>query len=64
MSCVLQGDTPTHNLPVPVQLWRLVDCLLQNGIDSPGLFNEPAPFKDFIAIRNALDTGTPNNLCM
>uniref|UniRef100_A0A914XHB7 Rho-GAP domain-containing protein n=1 Tax=Plectus sambesii TaxID=2011161 RepID=A0A914XHB7_9BILA len=50
------------NLPVPKELWRMVEHIRTTGLDEPDLFSQPGAQNDFIAIREALDAGFPEQL--
>lgn len=47
---------------VPESVFRISEALKQNGLQKIS-FDDPSPHNEFIALRNALDTGKPANLC-
>eukprot|EP01138_Halocafeteria_seosinensis_P013564 gb/GECG01013853.1/.p1 GENE.gb/GECG01013853.1/~~gb/GECG01013853.1/.p1 ORF type:complete len:870 (+),score=105.76 gb/GECG01013853.1/:1-2610(+) len=50
--------TPTQMLPVPKELWWLVDALMKrNGLDKPGIFTTPGDPQELAQIRECLDQG-------
>lgn len=48
---------------IPLAVYRLGETLKQNGLEKIR-FDDASAHSAFIALRNALDTGTPENLCM
>lgn len=47
---------------VPESVFRICEALKQNGLKKIH-FDDPSAHSEFIALRNALDTGKPTNLC-
>lgn len=47
---------------VPESVFRIIEALKQNGLQKI-CFDDPSAHSEFIALRNALDTGKPINLC-
>uniref|UniRef100_A0A1I7ZW51 IPPc domain-containing protein n=1 Tax=Steinernema glaseri TaxID=37863 RepID=A0A1I7ZW51_9BILA len=53
--------TTTSKVPLP--LWKIVECLRANGLENIQM-NDPPPDSGFVAIRNALDRGAPEQLML
>jgi len=53
---------PAAQLPIPKELWRLIDHISKHGLDEPDLFGQAGSYQEVIAIRDALDTGCPDTL--
>lgn len=53
-----KGDV---KLGIPKEIWRLVSALLAHpgALSSPGLFLDPSDPKELLAIRSAIDSGSP-----
>ncbi|OZC12462.1 hypothetical protein X798_00093 [Onchocerca flexuosa] len=47
---------------IPESVFRISEALKQNGLEKIR-FDDPSAHSEFIALRNALDTGKPRNLC-
>jgi phosphatidylinositol-bisphosphatase len=58
------GAAASLPLPVPAELWRLIDTLDAQHLDTPGLFVVNGNAREMILIREALDVGMhfPPNL--
>ncbi|KAK0425069.1 hypothetical protein QR680_009013 [Steinernema hermaphroditum] len=53
----------TTSTKVPLPLWKIVECLRANGLENIQM-NDPPPDSGFVAIRNALDRGSPEQLLL
>uniref|UniRef100_A0A5S6QFB6 Rho-GAP domain-containing protein n=1 Tax=Trichuris muris TaxID=70415 RepID=A0A5S6QFB6_TRIMR len=55
---------PSRKVPpsVPKEVFRLVEHICQKGLDQEGLFSQAGSHAEFLAIRDALDVGYPEEL--
>ncbi|XP_053563136.1 type II inositol 1,4,5-trisphosphate 5-phosphatase isoform X2 [Bombina bombina] len=53
---------PDKPLEIPKELWMMVDHLYRNAAQQEDLFQQPGLRTEFEAIRDCLDTGSPESL--
>ena len=53
---ILQETDP--ELPVPKEIWRLLQFIVDRGVNTPGLFSETGTPEGWMAVRRALDSHT------
>ncbi|KAB0360717.1 hypothetical protein FD754_004873 [Muntiacus muntjak] len=58
------GSQLEKPMDIPKELWILVDYLYRNAIQQEDLFQQPGLRSEFDHIRDCLDTGTIDNLCI
>ncbi|KAH3759210.1 inositol 5-phosphatase 4 [Pelomyxa schiedti] len=50
-------SSATEKLPIPKELWRVVDYIFRNGLQEPHIFNVSGEPSEIEKIRECLDTG-------
>ncbi|KAK2500995.1 hypothetical protein MC885_007957 [Smutsia gigantea] len=59
------GGSPLENpMDIPKELWMMVDYLYQNAAQQEDLFQQPGLRSEFEHIRDCLDTGMIESLCI
>lgn len=42
---------------VPRELWSMIDLLVREGLNQPGLWRDPSADHELAVVREAIDTG-------
>uniref|UniRef100_H2R981 Type II inositol 1,4,5-trisphosphate 5-phosphatase n=1 Tax=Pan troglodytes TaxID=9598 RepID=H2R981_PANTR len=58
------GSQLESPMEIPKELWMLVDYLYRNAVQQEDLFQQPGLRSEFEHIRDCLDTGMIDNLCI
>ncbi|KAG8506886.1 Type II inositol 1,4,5-trisphosphate 5-phosphatase, partial [Galemys pyrenaicus] len=64
LQAVDDGDPLANPLEIPKELWMMVDYLYRNAIQQEDLFQQPGLRLEFERVRDCLDKGMIDNLCI